>query len=338
MPSQYNLKIKATLDDSDVKNKLKGLGAGGGGAPAPGGGSGTSRNVERAALAVNAAALARSLNILGREFDEIGKNLGNANLAKGISEFSRTMSNVTMLGRSLGGFGVALGLATTAVKLWSETVGRAREAVAFGEGAAASIQEERAIRERMDKYRGMNDQERYDARYQLNQQRTQYEDKIIDIAQKLSAYGGDYDEYRKTFQGFIDGMLDSSAIEELFDNAVKQFGGAMPEDFLGNIGRYKDLIEFAQGEISAIDRTLSGYDAVDREKDREAPAWDDIAPEIRYAAQRGNDLGGGLASVGGSLVGVSTMESQLKELQEIRTLVGYMRNVMMEQGAVALYD
>lgn len=337
MPSVYDLKIRARLDDSDVKNKLKGLGAGGGGAPAPGGGSGTSRNVERAALAVNAAALARSLNILGREFDEIGKNLGNANLAKGISEFSRTMSNVTMLGRSLGGFGVALGLATTAVKLWSETVGRARGIIGTGMEAAAEIARGKEEREKMDAYRNMSESERNNARYQLTQQKSQYEDKAADIAQKLAAYGGNYDEYKRTIDGIIDGQFDNSMLEGLFDKIAKQ-GGAIPEDFLGNLGRYKDMLEFARDEVSRIDATLAGYDRVDAEKDREAPAWDDIAPEIRYAAQRGNDLGGGLASVGGSLVGVSTMESQLKELQEIRTLVGYMRNVMMEQGAVALYD
>lgn len=333
MASQYDLKIKATLDDADVKSKLSKLGG-----PSGVRGAGKGGNVESAALTVNAAALARSLSILGREFEEISTNLGDSRLAKGISEFSHAMSNIAMLGRTLGGFGAALGLATTAVKLWSETVARARSAVQYGNEAAAEVLQNQEMQKRMEAYRGMNEQERSNARYQLTQQKSQYEDKIVDIAQKLASYGGDYDEYRTTLQGFIDGVLDNSALEKMFDDAVKQFGGAMPEDFLGNIGRYKDLIEFAQKEIGAIDQTLSLYDKVDREKG-DKPAWDEIAPELRYAASRdGGDMGGGLAAIGGSLVGINTMESQLRELQEIRTLVGYMRNVLMEQGIVSVYD
>lgn len=341
MPSQYNLRIKATLDDSDVKNKLKGLGSGGGGAPAPGGGSAKpSQNVERAALAVNAAALARSLNILGREFDEISKNLGSGGgLAKGISEFSRTMSNVTMLGRSLGGFGVALGLATEAVRLWSKTVAEVRDNVRQGQDAAADITKNREMRKREEEYRGMSETERNTKRYELTQQKKQYEDKAVDIAQKLAVYGGDYEEYKKTALGMVQGAWQGMGMDEWFDSIAQKLGPGAPDNFKEITAKFKDMLESTNNDISAIDETLGIYDRVDREKNTDGlKQWEEVAPEIRYAAQRGNDLGGGLASIGGNIAGISTQESQLKELQEIHTLVGYMRNVMMERGLIATYD
>lgn len=344
MPSVYNLKIKASLDTSQVQqqlNKLKVPGSGGGGAR--GGTLGASKNIESAAMTVNFAALSRVINTLGNDFADISNNLGNSGLARSISETTKSLSDAMMAYRMMGRFGAALVTATEILKGWSAEVKNAKNWQHEGKETVEEVDRRREREAYFEEYRQMSDPDRNARRRELTTYLSESDAEIRDLGLELSQKGVNYDEYLKTAKGFVQGALGGGSFESFINGVVGATTG----------GQFKSGVTLKQEEAQKIidrmnflrqnrmeaETRIKGLDAIEREEtdERKAIDWRSLAPELAYVGNM--NFGGGLAAMGGSMgETATTQEDQLKELREIRTLVGYMRNVMSEQGFIATYE
>ena len=137
MPSQYNLKIKATLDTSQVRQELQNLrlpgnGGGGGGGS---GGSGASAEIESAAKKVNLGALHRGLSRLSRSLEEHADRISGVqgkyirSLADTLSYASNAISNIKAFGPAMGSLISAMQVYTEATAMLSDKQKAAADAI-----------------------------------------------------------------------------------------------------------------------------------------------------------------------------------------------------------------
>jgi len=139
MPSQYNLKIKATLDTSQVRQELQNLrlpgnGGGGGGGGGSGGG-GASAEIENAAKKVNLGALHRGLSRLSRSLEEHADRIAGVqgkyirSLADTLSYASNAISNIKAFGPAMGSLISAMQVYTEATAMLSDKQKAAADAI-----------------------------------------------------------------------------------------------------------------------------------------------------------------------------------------------------------------
>lgn len=138
MPSQYNLKIKATLDTSQVRQELQSLrlpGNGGGGGGGGGSGGGASAEIENAAKKVNLGALHRGLSRLSRSLEEHADRISGVqgkyirSLADTLSYASNAISNIKAFGPAMGSLISAMQVYTEATAMLSDKQKAAADAI-----------------------------------------------------------------------------------------------------------------------------------------------------------------------------------------------------------------
>lgn len=127
MPSQYNLNIKARLDTTQVQQELKNLklpgnGGGGGTSPGSGGAGRANKEIVDAARAVNLGKIASGFNLFSRELENLSKAMGGNGL---VSKFADLASGANEAITAFRAFGVAGGVAVTALNLFAAELNRA---------------------------------------------------------------------------------------------------------------------------------------------------------------------------------------------------------------------
>jgi hypothetical protein len=125
MPSVYNLKIKATLDTSQVQqqlNKLKVPGSGGGGGGTIRGNADANKEIVNAAKAINLGKIAAGFNLFSHELENLSKAMGGNGL---VSKFADLASGANQAITAFRAFGAAGGVAITALNLFAAELNKA---------------------------------------------------------------------------------------------------------------------------------------------------------------------------------------------------------------------
>lgn len=125
MPSQYNLKLRATLDTTQVQQALKNLklpgNGGGGGGPGGGGAGQANKEITDAARKVNLGALASGFNRLTGTLNTLSASMTGEG-QRIIQTFSEVTSTTSSAIQNVRSFGMVAGTAVTALELFSRVL------------------------------------------------------------------------------------------------------------------------------------------------------------------------------------------------------------------------
>lgn len=194
MPSQYNLKIKATLDTSQVQqelNKLKVPGGAGGGSPAPGGGGagGANQEIINAAKKVNLGALAGGFNLLSREMNKLSQTLGGDGLTKRIGDLAQSANGAIAAFRAFGAPGAAIYVAMEAINAWADSVMASVDTFNQAAAVIGRIGAERRTEKAQERYAGMSDKDLSEARDRAKAALEDAKNKEIEVARVAGRMG-----------------------------------------------------------------------------------------------------------------------------------------------------
>lgn len=191
MPSQYNLKIKATLDTSQVQqqlNRLKVPGSGGGGGTIRGNADANSEIVN-AARKINLGALASGFNLLSREMNKLSQTLGGDGLTKRIGDLAQSANGAIAAFRAFGAPGAAIYVAMEAINAWADSVMKSVDTYNQAAAVIARIGGERRDEKAQERYAGMSDKELTEARDRAKAALEDARNKEIEVANVAKRMG-----------------------------------------------------------------------------------------------------------------------------------------------------
>ena len=260
MPSQYNLRIKATLDTSQVRQELQSLrlpgnggGGGGGGGSGGGAGGGASAEIEKAAKTVNLRAISAGFRLFSRELENLSAAMGGNGLVSKIGDFAHATTEAITAFRA---FGAAGAIAVTALNAFTSILQNFAQnrQVAKNLGTALGV-ESKEITSTTDKE---------DARHlasgdlgELQRARQTLLDQIAEQETKVS-YLKYLGEYAVQEQNALSGNIATAAGESLWGAVTgNKTSREKSEQATADISAAKDALAGMKRRLEALDNAIA---------------------------------------------------------------------------------
>lgn len=183
--AEYPLRIKATLDTSQVQQQLNNLKVPGSG----GAGGGASAEIEKAAKTVNLRALASGFNLLSREMNKLSQTLGGDGLTKRIGDLAQSANGAITAFKAFGAPGAAIYVAMEAINAWADSVMKSVDTYNQAAAVIARIAGERRVEKAQERYAGMSDKELTEARDRAKAALEDAKNKEIEVANVAKRMG-----------------------------------------------------------------------------------------------------------------------------------------------------